>query len=164
MKFVFVSSKVQSRIEALNKTGKAGIALARKATRIIENLVSGNFQHHADAAGSCTKYGEKRIPNCRKYNLGCGYRLITLQRNETVFISFLGTHDESHRWLKSNSRLKNYNFPSGRTIRVSADKEITKRLKVAERIDFDTDDDDFIRNLTDKDLRDVFSALVQGVK
>jgi hypothetical protein len=118
MQFLFVSSKVDGRIEALRKSGKAGIALAQKAIRIIERLTSGDFQNHRDAIGSHTKYGEKRIKGCRKYDLGCGYRLITLQRGETVFMPFLGTHDESQRWLESNSRLKDVKAGAGRMIRM----------------------------------------------
>ena len=89
MKFLFVSSKFESRIEALNKSGKTGTALAQRAMLIIEKLASGDFQHHTDAVGSYTKYGEKRIQHCRKYDLGCGYRLITLQRGSTLVIPLL---------------------------------------------------------------------------
>ncbi len=162
MKFLFVSSKVESRIEALNKSGKAGIALAQKAIRIIEKLTSGDFQNHMDAIGSYTKYGEKRIQHCRKYNLGCGYRLITLQRGETVFMPFLGTHDESHRWLESNSRLKDFNAGSGRMIRVVKKKPVKIISKMNKRDDNIPDDYDVLEHLTDKDLRRVFSGLVQG--
>ncbi len=164
MKFLFVGSKVESRIEVLNKSGKAGIALAQKAIRIIEKLTSGDFQNHMDAVGSYTKYGEKRIQHCRKYNLGCGYRLITLQRGETVFMPFLGTHDESQRWLESNSRLKDFNAGAGRMIRVVKKKPMTRLSKAIEKADSVADDSDSFTHLTDKDLRRVFSGLVEGSK
>lgn len=163
MKYIFVSTKVQSRIDALNKSGKSGACLAQKTTRIIEKLVAGDFRNHADAVGNPTKYGEKRIQNCRKYDLGCGYRLITLPRDETIFVAFLGTHDECHRWLESNSGMKDFNCRGGKTLRVSGKKRRMKQIKVAEKIDLDTDDD-FIRNLTDKDLRYVFSGLIEGMQ
>ena len=164
MKFLFVSSKVESRIEALNKSGKTGIALAQKAMRIIEKLTSGDFQHNTDAIGSYTKYGEKRIQHCRKHDLGCGYRLITLQRGETIFMPFLGTHDESHRWLESNSRLKDFNAGAGRMIRVVKKKPMTRLSKAIEKADIVADDSDLFKHLTDKDLRHVFSGLVEGSK
>ena len=71
-----------------------------------------------DAIEGYTKYGEKRIKNCRKYDLGCGYLLITLQRCKTVFIPFLGSHDECQRWLENNSRLKAFNSGKGKTIHI----------------------------------------------
>jgi hypothetical protein len=74
IKLLFVSSKVESRIAALEKAGKPGKNLAQKATSIIDGLASGDVRHHMDAIESYTKYGENRIKNCRKYDLGCGYR------------------------------------------------------------------------------------------
>jgi hypothetical protein len=38
MKYLYVSAKVESRIEALKKAGKAGAAMAQKTTLIIESL------------------------------------------------------------------------------------------------------------------------------
>jgi hypothetical protein len=61
MDYVHISSKVESRIEALRKAGKVGTALAKKVTRLIGGLASGAFSHHMDEVGSYTKYGEKRI-------------------------------------------------------------------------------------------------------
>jgi hypothetical protein len=52
MRSVFVSSKVKSRIELLKKTGKAGVALAKKANRIIENLTSGTVCRLMDTIGA----------------------------------------------------------------------------------------------------------------
>jgi hypothetical protein len=163
MKYVFVSSRVESRIEALKKTGKAGAALARKATLIIESLVSGAVSHHMDVIGSYTKYGEKRIKNCRKYDLGCGYRLITLQRGVKVFIPFFGTHDECQRWLEDNSRLKKVIPGSGTVFEISSDKQISVKSP-SENDDRSENNVDHepLQKLTDKVLRRIFSGLVDG--
>jgi len=162
MKFIYISKQVEICIEALKKTGKAGTTLSNKAKCVIESLASGAARHHMDAIGSFTKYGEKRIRNCRKYDLGCGYRLITLQRGDTVFIPFLGTHDNCQRWLESNSRLKDFNAGAGRTIRVVEKKQVKMISRMKESADDIADDHDVFKHLTDKDLRLVFSGLVQG--
>jgi len=164
MRSVYVSSKVESRIGSLKRAGKAGAALAHKASRIIESLTSGAVCHHMDAIASYTKYGEKRIKNCRKYDLGCGYRLITLQRGAKVFIPFFGTHDECQRWLEGNSRLKDFNAGAGRTIRVIKKKPAKIISRMSEDADSIEDDRNFFKHLTDTDLRRVFSGLVQGAK
>ena len=164
MKFIYVSKKVETCIEALKKTGKAGTTLSNKAKCVIESLASGTARHHMDAIGSFTKYGEKCIRNCHKYDLGCGYRLITLQRGDTVFIPFLGTHDNCQRWLESNSRLKDFNPGAGRTIRVVEKKPLKMISRMSEEADDIADDRDVFKYLTDKDLRRVFSGLVQGAK
>lgn len=164
MQYLFISSKVESRIASLEKAGKVGKALAQKATDIIESLASGTFQHRMDVIASYTKYGEKRIKHCRKYDLGCGHRLITLMRGSTVFIPFMGTHDACRRWLESNSRLKDFKAGRGRTIRVANRRSAQNVLKGVEEIDIVAYDHDGGLNLTDKDLRRVFAALVKGAK
>ncbi len=161
MELLFVSSKVETRIAALEKAGKSGKNLAHKATSIIDSLSSGTAQHNM---GGHTKYGEKRIRNCIKYDLGCGYRLITLQRGDTIFIPFLGTHDNCQRWLENNSRLKDFNAGTGRTIRVVDKKPVKMISKMSESAVDILDDHDVFKHLTDKDLRRVFSGLVQGAK
>ncbi len=166
MKLLFVSSKVESRIAALEKAGRAGRMLAQKATGIIDSLAAGDICSHMDTVEGYTKYGEKRIKNCRKYDLGCGYRLITLQRGETVFIPFLGSHDECQRWLENNSRLKSFHAGKGKTVHIADNKFSPANLGDVENAheDMDADDDRFLRNLTDKDLRSVFKGLVDGVE
>jgi len=162
MELLFVSSKVENRIAVLEKAGKSGKNLAQKATSIIDSLASGDVRHHMDAIESYTKYGENRIKNCRKYDLGCGYRLITLQRGKTVFIPFLGSHDECQRWLENNSRLKAFHAGKGKTIHVD-DKDSSHANPLdTEKMNGDEDVDGFVESLTDKDLRMVFSGLIEG--
>ena len=164
MKYITISKRVETHIEALQKNGKAGKTQAKKAKRIIERLASGTAQDHMEAIGRLTKYGEKRIRNCRKYDLGCGYRLITLQLGDTVFILFLGTHDHCQRWLESNSRLKDFNAGAGKKIRIVKKKPAKKISRMSEESDNMANDHDLFKHLTDKDLRRVFSGLVQGAK
>ena len=166
MKALFVAAKVESRIAALEKTGKSGKTLAQKATGIIGSLASGEARGLMDMVESYTKYGEKRIKQCRKYDLGCGYRLITVQRGETVFIAFLGSHDECQRWLENNSRLKAFHAGKGKTLRIRDKTASPSNPEEIERLDMvqdmDQDADSLLRNLTDKDLRAVFCGLVDG--
>lgn len=163
MKFIYVSKKVDDRIEALKKTGKTGKNLADKARMVIDGLTLGTTQYPKDISVTFTKYGEKRIKNCHKYDLGCGYRLIVVQRGEAVFIPFLGTHDNCHRWLETNSQLRNFVIGAARKISISDKKLGNAGYKEREREDKITDDDLF-RHLTDKELRLVFSGLIQGIK
>ena len=161
MELLFVSSKVESRIAALEKAGKYGKNLAQKATSIINSLASGDVRHHVDAIESYTKYGENRIKNCRKYDLGCGYRLVTLQRGKTIFIPFLGGHDECQRWLENNSRLKAFHAGKGKTIHIEDKNSAPTNPIEVQKMDGDADVDGFVQSLTDKDLRTVFKGLIE---
>jgi hypothetical protein len=163
MKCVHISAKVQSRIESLKKSGKAGLALAQKATRIIKYLTSETGRYPIDSKSSFTKYGEKRIQNCRKYDLGCGFRLITLQRGMKLFIQFLGTHDECQRWLGKNSRLKKVVTGKGALFRISRQDRLPKRPKNDDSADIRHDEEDKVpAELNDRDLRSIFCGLVKS--
>lgn len=163
MKYVHISTRVDSRIENLKQVGKSGKVLAHKATRIIESLASGDLRHHMDAVGSYTKYGEKRIKNCRKYDLGCGYRLITLQRGQCVFVPFLGTHDECQRWLENNSRLKQFDAGKGTLVRISRDLQPPSHPTDPDPSVLEEDPvDELLMTLSDTDLRRLFCGLVEA--
>jgi hypothetical protein len=164
MKLLFVSSKVENRIATLKKNGKSGKILAQKETGIIDSQGSGNIRNHMNRIEGYTKYGEKRIKHCRKYDLGCGYRLIMLQRGKTIFIPFLGSHDECQRWLENYSRLKAYHAGKGKTIHIEDQKASLKNSRDRESKVVDEDVDGFLQDLTDKDLRTVFRGLVEGAR
>ena len=162
MKFVYVSKKVKICIQALKKNGKAGVALAGKAECIIENLALGTENQDIDTIVSLTKYGEKRIKNCRKYDLGCGYRLITLQRGRTIFIPFLGNHDDCQRWLDNNSRLKKITAGKGTIFSIVNNESRDSDSCDDQSLDFS--EDEISVNLSDQDMRIVFCGLVKGAK
>jgi len=165
MKYVHISSKVERRIEELKNAGKAGKTLARKAAFIIDRLTSGAIRSHMDAVGSFTKYGEKRIKNCRKYDLGCGYRLLTLQRGVNVFVLFIGTHDECQRWLENNSRMKDVVAGNGVFSRIPHESRQSESPTNPDSGNFNGDfEDDLLLKISDQDLRRVFCGLVEAAR
>ena len=52
-----------------------------------------------------TNNGESRIRGCVKYDLGGGYRLVTVQTKNFVALCYVGSHDDVDRWLEANSGL-----------------------------------------------------------
>lgn len=51
-------------------------------------------------------HGETRIKGCIKYDLGNGFRLITVMRGDSVVLLSLGPHAEMQRWLDANDGLE----------------------------------------------------------
>ena len=49
-----------------------------------------------------TKNGEYRLKNCVKYDLGHGYRLVTVKDGQNLFITFVGSHDQTDRWIETH--------------------------------------------------------------
>jgi superfamily I DNA/RNA helicase len=52
-----------------------------------------------------TNNGESRIKNCFKYDLGNGYRLVTIDAGAVVMFCFAGKHDDADKWLDRNRGL-----------------------------------------------------------
>jgi len=50
-----------------------------------------------------TNHGETRIKSCVKYDIGQGFRLITVHRNKVIWLLFIGDHEASVKWIKRNS-------------------------------------------------------------
>jgi len=63
--------------------------------------------HHEKVASKRTRKGEKRLRNCVKYDMGAGYRLVTVMNGNHLFVTHLGSHDETDQWF---DRHKGDNF------------------------------------------------------
>lgn len=72
---------------------------SRKAA-IKVSAVLGSLADRDPFAGlSLTNHGETRIPKCLKYDLGDGWRLVTVQDSRTCGFIYVGDHDDVDRFL-----------------------------------------------------------------
>lgn len=102
--FIYRDPKFEEALESLRKDGGKGLFAVKKVEEIIKKLTSQeNRLHHA---GKLTKKGEHRIRYCRKYELCNGYRLITIQNENYLILSYAGKHADCDRWLERNKGLK----------------------------------------------------------
>lgn len=91
--------------------------------------------------------------------------MIALQRRQTLFIPFLGTHDECQRWLENNSKLKKMVAGNGRLFRITQKPRPSENPADVDLSDFEADAGEaLVRELSDQDLRQVFSGLVEGAR
>jgi len=93
-------------ISSLGKMKQAGGSASKKAERahsIHSRAITGDDRPFHGI--SVTKNGESRIKNCIKYDLGDGYRLITIQTDRFCAFCFAGSHHQADKWLERNSGL-----------------------------------------------------------
>jgi len=64
------------------------------------------WKHQDDTYLTPTRHGETRIPNCVKYELPSGYRLITIERESQRIVLFVGKHDDADEWLNNHVGLQ----------------------------------------------------------
>lgn len=101
---LFQDTKFEKSLAALAKAGKKGEIATEKAADVMDHLATGVPLHLQTRL--LTKKGEARIPGCVKFDLGSGYRMVCIQEKEDLYLLFVGTHDESDRWIENNREIR----------------------------------------------------------
>jgi hypothetical protein len=86
-------------LRGLLKAGKKGELAVCKYEAILNDIKQYGCQCQA-VFSKRTHNGEARIKNCVKYDLGGGYRLVTVRVDNHLFICFVGSHDETNQWIE----------------------------------------------------------------
>jgi hypothetical protein len=149
-------------LEALRAKGGESLVAARKVDEFIDILL------HRDKRGDREKFrftrkGEARIKNCKKIDLGCGYRIVCIKKDGHLALLYVGTHDECFRWIERNQGMKFDVSASNGTVQVVHKKrsmqediheDVIKEQKVLEE-----DESLLMSRISDDVLRKVFHGL-----
>ncbi len=81
----------------MRRSGGSKANAYRKIGEIRQSLALGERN-----VAQTTDHGESRIKNCVKYDLGNGFRLVTVDFGEVVMLCHAGSHDEVDHWLSTN--------------------------------------------------------------
>jgi len=154
---VYVDPKINKGLELLRRSGKKASLAATKAEEIIDRLQHGRVV--PDRLGTVTKHGELRIKGVMKYDLGSGYRLITYKSGQLLFLLYLGSHDDCHRWIENNRELTVEQIQD-RCSELSTCTPNPRKRQLATEAAAEEDDFDPLTNATQRDLRHVFCGLV----
>ena len=143
--------------------GYSAIA-ADKAEELI-GILAGTNSSHGRVRFRFTRKGEYRIKSCRKVDLGCGYRIVCIQKNQRLVLLYIGTHDECFRWIERH-RTAEYDLDSVaenawmdvggvRPVEPASRKQVSEEDRFAEEYEAS-----LTGQLDDTVLRKVFSGLV----
>ena len=158
---VHLSSQVSRQIKVLLRAGGVAADAAEHAQAIIEQMIEG--VPNLKQTGRFTRRGEARIPNCIKFDLVGGYRLIGVTGAREFSFVFLGSHDRCDHWLKNNIGLELVTKGSKDQIcwvKTRKDtQEAGPRPEGAATVDADEDEAVLLRDLTDGDLRKIFCGI-----
>ena len=159
---IHISPNVIKQLKALQRGGGNASQAAEHARKIIDQALEGICS--PKQIGRLTRYGEARIPNCIKFDLVRGYRLIAAMGRQEISFLFVGSHDECDRWIKNNAGFEA--LADNRTARVLQVRSKTDEEKPAcpmqeheDELEADDYDSVILRGLTDRDLREIFSGL-----
>ncbi|WP_373397966.1 UvrD-helicase domain-containing protein [Algoriphagus halophilus] len=95
-----IDKKVKTQLAGLMKRGGHYQKAAETVKRVFGDIALKS--ENPLASLKTTNHGETRIKNVVKYDLNGFCRLITVQKDNTCFIKFLGDHNECHSWLEGH--------------------------------------------------------------
>lgn len=98
MRYLHLSRLLAKQAKDAAKAGKKGERAIATYEMIIEQLRNAGCRENK-VFNKRTKKGEQRMKNCIKYDLGGGYRLITVRSGEHLFVPFVGDHDSTDVWF-----------------------------------------------------------------
>ncbi len=106
IRYIHLSRSLIKKTKELRKSGGKGELIVDKFENILSKIKT-NGLFNEEVTGKRTRKGEYRLRKCIKYDMGGGYRLITVRDGAHLFLPFLGTHDETDLWFEHH---RNDNF------------------------------------------------------
>ena len=93
-----VARSLERQLEKLSTSSKKSELAVLKCRQLLSDMREYGLQHER-VRTKRTRKGEQRIKNCIKYNMGGGYRLVTVMVDNHLFGTFFGSHDETDLWF-----------------------------------------------------------------
>lgn len=154
---VHVHAKVEKALEQMATQDNAPQIAAQRARSIIKALVNGV---RITKAGRLSLRKDARFRNLYKFNLGKGFRLISIKENDEIYLMHVGTHDHCDRWLDTNSKKSPHKEPIPiRSYGISKKSGTNKKTtRLCPGNEFEAMD--FLPEPSQDQLREVFCGLV----
>ena len=99
------STSLRGNLRTISKTNRIGQRVANKVYDLQAALRQVNSFEEATVELEqlkVTNHGENRIRHCVKYDLGNGFRLVTIQHKGIIVLEFVGNHEDTDKWLSAN--------------------------------------------------------------
>ncbi|MCB2183902.1 MAG: hypothetical protein KQH63_17885 [Desulfobulbaceae bacterium] len=159
--FIYRTSLFDKQLKSLLTADKKAAVAADRAEKIIHDIAKYGMSA-LEVKSKLTKHGELRVRNCLKYDLGSGYRLISLKKGNELYFLFAGSHDDCDRWL-DNKRGSQVNLEPGKVVFVdSQGEEDAESMSMHEFIDAaDEYEEQLSAKLDDKTLRHIFRGICE---
>lgn len=159
--FIHREKRFDKELKLLRSQGEKAWVAAKRAEEIMVKLTQRGWTDLKHVA-KLADHGEHRVDGCIKYDIGGGFRLIGFKRGDHLYFSYVGTHDDCHRWLNRNKGSHN-RVGKREAVTTIVEKNKPEKIHVLEKPEEDFDyDDRLMARLNDGILRKVFKGLVQG--
>ncbi|MBI1921593.1 MAG: hypothetical protein HYS23_11010 [Geobacter sp.] len=158
MSIIHSDDRFEKSLDSLRRAGGEAAIAARRAETLIRALCRDEETLGLERRKR-TRNGEARIENCRKYQLGGGYRLVCINRGNVLVPLQVGTHDDCDRWIENNRKLRIDVADDGLMPIEEPVLEMEPRADMGEA----TDDCDtpLMERLSQRELREIFRGLYE---
>lgn len=163
--FIHREARLKRRLDMLRRGDKKSSMAAERAQELIRKLLEEDLAFPEETYNR-TRHGELRIDKCRKYDLGSGFRLICVEQERDLFVTYVGAHDDCDRWIENNRRFEPEAalLSDGRTLSAGEEEgNMVGEMEGDISCDDDMDYDDILMKQIDDDLlREIFCGLCKG--
>lgn len=151
------TERFEKSLEVLTRGDGRAASAACNAEGIIHSLTGGDF---SDVYHKLTCHGETRLANAVKFDLGGGYRMVSVRRSDAFLMLFAGSHDDCDRWLERNRGT--FFGIDGIPGAAASLPERTATPLPSEQPPLEEPEEEFGCELSPKELRYVFRGLCGG--
>ena len=156
---IYDPSGFSNKIEHLKKGGGKSQDAAHQAEAIIRELARSD-QLSPHVSKKLTQYGEARLENGAKFDLGSGYRLLYVKKEGWYLVLFVGSHDECDTWLKNHRKFE-ADCEQGKIIEPEPEQpEDIEFRRSEERNALQEDTEPYLHEILDQQtIREIFKGL-----
>ena len=98
---IHLHPRLEKQLTAMESQVNAPSIAAGRARKIIEAMIEGRT---SKATGLLRARSDSRVKNSWKYDLGAGYRLISIRTKQIIYVMYIGDHESCDAWLNNNSK------------------------------------------------------------
>lgn len=159
--YLYISFSLKRQLEQPTAFCKKSELAVLKCRQLLSDMRGYGLQHDR-VLTKRTRNGEQRIKNCVKYDMGGGYRLVTIMVDNHLFVTFLGSHDETDLWF---DRHKNDDYIPEHPIyvweRITGSETVDKNRSLigAELVEIDVYEAELEARLNETILLSIFKGL-----
>lgn len=158
--FIYEANRFRKKLHKLTQAGGKAQDAADQAWKIIQ-LVAAQEQITPWLGSKLSNYGEARLQNGGKFDLGGGYRLVFMKKEGRFIFLCLGAHDECDTWIMNNRGIDPDLVQLEEVGSAEHQEEAQEEEEVRELVR-DPDDDRPLHEVIDQQtLREIFSGICQ---
>jgi hypothetical protein len=156
--YIHREKRFDKELELLRSQGEKARVAAKRAKEVIAKLTQKGWTDLKHVA-KLADHGEHRVDGCIKYDIGGGFRLICFKRGDHLYFSYVGTHEDCHRWLNQSKNRPNQ-VGKREAVTTVVEKKKPEKIQIQEDREKEWDyEEQLLSRIDQRILRKIFNGL-----